>query len=64
MYAHSFYPILRSKKFERKAFLAEPKIPAPYFKVSDDPNYLNSQVYVPSEVLASVSQTFIKDYLN
>eukprot|EP00088_Acartia_fossae_P068134 TRINITY_DN857_c0_g1_i5.p1 TRINITY_DN857_c0_g1~~TRINITY_DN857_c0_g1_i5.p1 ORF type:complete len:1163 (-),score=343.93 TRINITY_DN857_c0_g1_i5:589-3927(-) len=43
----------RSKTFARKPFLAEPTIPVSYYKLSDNPSYQNTQVYVPEEILLS-----------
>ena len=45
----------RTKKFERKSFLAEPKLPITYFKEAEDPSYQNLECYVPQEILSSVS---------
>ena len=47
--------IFRTKKFERKSFLAEPKLPITYFKEAEDPSYQNLECYVPQEILSSVS---------
>lgn len=43
----------RTKKFERKSFLAEPKLPITYFKEAEDPSYQNLECYVPQEILSS-----------
>jgi len=40
----------RSANFERKSFLAEPKIPKTYFKAPDTPKYQNLELYVPAEI--------------
>jgi len=40
----------RSANFDRKLFLAEPKIPSNYFKAPDNPKHQNMEIYVPPEI--------------
>ena len=47
--------VFRSTNFERKSFLAEPKIPPNYFKAPENPKYQNLDLYVPAEIQISVS---------
>jgi len=40
----------RSTNFEKKSFLAEPKISPTYFKAPENPAYQNDKIYIPVEM--------------
>lgn len=42
--------LARTTTFEMKDFPAEPRITAMYFKKPDDPNFVNTAIYLPPEL--------------
>lgn len=41
--------VQKTTNFELKDFPGEPRIPSMYFKRNEDPNYINTQLYIPVE---------------